>query len=377
MWTIHSPKCNPLQYRWREPDFIGLHPNLLPQKTDTVIKINLHPMLYSIQSLKNKTMLITSFLSPLLAGMLLLAGGLGCNATNSGPLSELDSDIPQSESFDGKMPFWHPDGTKLGFVHTETDSGFQNNQIWVYDFETGERKKVLNGPAYNPSWSPDGQWITYQCCAFREVIYKASVEQDTIITLTGPESPNELINTGLAQWRSDGQKILFTIIAGTPRGASLMNPDGTDARIVVEYAISSKWYQNGEKIAYINWDQTLQQPNQKQIFTADSNGSNEVKLTDLKDTFTLSGITVSPDGTRMAYTHIDKNRVKQIFIMDIDGSNIRQVTNMRARTITGPRWSPDGQTIAFERRTGSTRLFHRIFLLDVATLEVEPLFKKK
>ena len=323
-------------------------------------------------------MIMTSMLSPLLAGLLMLLAGLGCNSTNSGPLSDLDTDIPQSESFDGQTPFWHPDGTKLGFVHTVNDSsGFHKNQVWVYDFETGEREKVLDGPAFNPSWSTDGKWITYQCCVLREIIYKEEVEGDNIMTLTGPESPNGLINTGLVRWHPNGQKLLFTIIAGTPRGAAIMNTNGTDAHIIEDYAVEALWYNNGNKIAYLNWDETLERPNKKQIYIADPDGSNEVKLTDIKDTFTLSGITVSPDDTKIAYTHIDKNRVKQIFIMDIDGTNIRQVTNMRARTITSPVWSPDGKTIAFERRTGSTRLFSRIFLLDVATLEVEPLFKKK
>jgi len=271
------------------------------------------------------------------------------------------------------MPFWHPDGTKLGFVHTETDSGFHKNQVWVYDFETGDRKKILDGPATDPSWSPDGRWITYQCCTLREVIYKEEVEGDKKITLTGPDSPNELINTGLARWRPDGLKILFTKIAGSTSGATIMNTDGTDARIIEDYAVEALWYNNGNKIAYLNWDQSLERPNKKQIYTADPNGSNKVKLTDLKETFALSGITVSPDGTKMAYTHRAENRVKQIFIMNIDGSNIRQVTSMKARTITAPVWSPNGKTIAFERRTGSTTVLSRIFLLDVATLEVEPL----
>src|SRR6185503_18083243 len=60
---------------------------------------------------------------------------------------------------------------------------------------------------------------------------------------------------------------------------------------------------------------------------------------------------VSPDGKHVAFTigdvNYDQNKViTQIYVIGIDGSNMRQLTNGAASS-TVPRWSPNGKRIAF------------------------------
>jgi dipeptidyl aminopeptidase/acylaminoacyl peptidase len=60
---------------------------------------------------------------------------------------------------------------------------------------------------------------------------------------------------------------------------------------------------------------------------------------------------VSPDGEHIAFTigdvNYDQNKViTQIYVMKIDGSDQKQLTN-GATSSTAPRWSPDGKRIAF------------------------------
>ena len=64
--------------------------------------------------------------------------------------------------------------------------------------------------------------------------------------------------------------------------------------------------------------------------------------------------TYSPDGKRIAFVS-DRDGNDNIWVMDIDGSNIEQVTKERQHNLHNPAWTPDGQWIAVRKGSVSRR----------------------
>jgi TolB protein len=85
-----------------------------------------------------------------------------------------------------------------------------------------------------------------------------------------------------------------------------------------------------------------------QLYTMGADGSNVTALTHVPQS--VNGDPAwSPDGSKIVF---GSNRVSgqlNIFIMNADGSNVRQITNFVEPEEAGDSgWSPDGSKIAFE-----------------------------
>lgn len=109
------------------------------------------------------------------------------------------------------------------------------------------------------------------------------------------------------------------------------------------------------------------------IYVMEDDGSNVQRLTFTESPQGNSKPTWSPDGTRIAFhRNVPKNpRVQKydIFVMDVDGSNVQQLTDDRALD-GGCTWAPDGHRIAFAstRNKGLD-----IYVMDILTREVKQL----
>jgi len=53
---------------------------------------------------------------------------------------------------------------------------------------------------------------------------------------------------------------------------------------------------------------------------------------------------VSPDGTQIAFIS-DRDGLSNVWVMDMNGKNLRQVTKEQNNVIHAPSWSPDGEYI--------------------------------
>ena len=63
---------------------------------------------------------------------------------------------------------------------------------------------------------------------------------------------------------------------------------------------------------------------------------------------------ISPDGKQVAFIS-DRDGLSNVWIMDIDGENLHQVTSEKNNLIHSPKWSPDGEYLVVTKGIMSSR----------------------
>ena len=137
----------------------------------------------------------------------------------------------------------------------------------------------------------------------------------------------------------------------------MMNPDGKRVRRLTkhpEYDSAPAWSPDGQKITFLSY-RDLNRIEAggiilSEIYVMNPDGTNLINLTQSVER--PDGVSSwSPDGKQIAFTSSEFFKWDNLFhsniwVMDADGSNPRNLTNHHASDLS-PDWSPDGQQIAF------------------------------
>ena len=221
-----------------------------------------------------------------------------------------------------------PDGSRLLYERveiyvSETRAPGVTSLYWL-DMATGETAPVFSDselPAYAPSWSPDGQWLSFTSTATSSlaVHHLAGGESLTIPTQTGipaiwsPDSASVLvINT----WSRDETSLVFTHLLRY----DLATGEATDLTGPVEVSDSYAAY--------------------------------------------------SPDGTQIAVVRREGRASSgdQIWLLPTDGGTPTQITSTPDVLHGAPAWSPDGAYIAYHQEPlAGSDAGTGIYVLEVAS----------
>jgi Tol biopolymer transport system component len=147
-----------------------------------------------------------------------------------------------------------------------------------------------------------------------------------------------------AAYSADGQRIAYCSgQGGGPVQVWTMKQNGTDKQQVTHMSVTAifpDFSPDGSKIVFCAGPSTFA----RDIYVVNSDGSDLTRLT--------SGVgnnvypAFSPDGSKIVFTS-NRTGTSQVWLMNADGSNQRQLTFDSQPKDQVPDWSPDGSKIAY------------------------------
>ncbi|MEZ5357222.1 MAG: MBL fold metallo-hydrolase [Candidatus Zixiibacteriota bacterium] len=218
----------------------------------------------------------------------------------------------------GKCPDLSPDGTRIVFVSLRDG----NSDLYLLDIVSGVEQRLTTASSVErqPKWSPDGARITFQSNFDGNYeIYIMDADGTDWERLTCAEA-EEL----WPSWSPDGRQIAFSSDRDGNWEIYVVNTDGSGLHRLTtsdhnETGVS--WSPDGTRLAFRSGPARQFQGN---IHVINIDGTNEITLTDFDGV--EENPVWSPDGSQIAFQTM-KDGNFEIYIMDADGSSLRNVTN--------------------------------------------------
>ena len=252
---------------------------------------------------------------------------------------------------------WSPDGRFLAFNGAEDDGPAS---IWIASVESGEYHRASTPPKgfqseRSPAFSPDGRtlaWIRARDSSSRAVIWE-DVNSDGLVRGQEHEVTGYDKRIDELAWQPDGRGLVLSVRLGGERSGlfrltldGVLQPLGIDSSIARWPSLS----RTGNRLAY------ERRSVDTNIYRIDGPGPdggprpyNECHPGPVADSTSQDReAMLAPDGRRFAFNS-DRSGFFEIHVANADGSNQTALTAMGPTAMGSPRWSPDGQTIAFDR----------------------------
>ena len=265
-----------------------------------------------------------------------------------------------SSTENAASPRWSPDGKQLAFVSSSTGSS-QIHLRWMDNGDVAVVTHLQSSPS-SLSWSPDGKWLAFTMSvkAPTETIVKPRPKPK------GAKWADKPITVSTTRYQYDGRGI----VAPAYRHIFIVPSEGGSAR-----QLTSGNFNHGGSLSW--------SPDSAQIFFSAYRQDDWELVSDEADiyavdiaTHALTQITsepgaersprVSPNGRMLAFTHEERRPLAftpdRIAVSNLDGSDMRILSNDLDGDASGLIWSRDSKSILYtydergERKVGKATL---------------------
>jgi Tol biopolymer transport system component len=135
--------------------------------------------------------------------------------------------------------------------------------------------------------------------------------------------------------------------------------------------VSWQFTTRSPQVLYLSWNED----NYYQLYAISPDGGPATALTFPPDD--LLEYALSPDGTLIAYSSYREDGGSDLYLIDSDGDNRRQILDCAEGACSNPSWEPNGRRLIYERRTFSTGAPGppRLWWLDLSSGQTVPVFE--
>jgi len=265
---------------------------------------------------------------------------------------EATGESPRRLTDSGFNPAWSADGRLVVFATECVDGPFSRSAtspIWTIDVATGEKKKITDGDAVQPSMSPNGRRVAYWS------VWKQGGQRDLYTIPVSGGKPVALTDDPATDWNPiwspDGRFIYFCSDRGgsmniwrvavdenTGRRSGDYEPVTAGVTQCAHLSISA----DGRRIAFTSSVGSMNV--EKVVLDAKSASIQGEPIPVSRGSGGLMGHSASPDGEWIACQ--PSGVQEDVILLRKDGRERRQLTNDRYKD-RGPVWSPEGRPIAF------------------------------
>jgi Tol biopolymer transport system component len=284
--------------------------------------------------------------------------------------------VPRQLTPHGSNPVWSPDGTRVAFQSDEladvSPSAFgatSGSTLWMMDAEGGNLRALTQpgspiGGHAAPTWSADGRYLAFTVFEGDEAngVWLHTLATGDTRLLDSGKGLYELVfapdNTAI--YVAGGAPLIVRlpfdasrgVISGPREIVPVAGPPGVRGLTISP---------DGRRLAFGGLAMS------SQIWAvpmnADGTPAGAPRALTTDTSFRKSLPVVSPDGTRVAYVSTTRGEQPNIWMMTIDGRNHLPLTSHESADFR-PHWSPDGRQVYFLAMRDGAR---GLFAVDVTT----------